>query len=517
MATVTNWAPYVDGQAGGVGLLVAAGFLSLSSVLTLLIIMGISAYRTKGSPDDHVFVRTHVAAYFVSLLLCDLTQGIGSIINIAWIKDGGVTNNGLCVAQAAIKQTGNVGTALWSFVIAVHTFFLLFYRAKVPDWVCYVVLVVVWLILGAVLSLGPGVFATKEKGPFYGISGLWCWMTSGYPVERYTLEYCFMFASAGFSFVLYFLVFLRLRGNIVTNGYRFSFQRRVVVKGYSSRQYNAVTDPSQNTHVMKVARQMMWYPVAYATLVVPIAAARFASFGGAPVPWQVTIATATIFMLSGFVNAILFTTTRRVLPASNIFPKFIRERFGISTGTGMNTHQRSFTNTNISMRGSKPYHSTGGIGVSVNIEKAVDYDLESPEMKGAYPMTERPFRPFDPVAPFSHQSLGSPTASGRKVIWNDQNAPQPGRGRASSLGSSSSDISGMKAGDGSLPHATHYPSPPNQQSDQNPFPPSPSPSLAAYLNPRDRGDRGMSAAYGYGGHDFPTHHDGYDMNYGRGV
>lgn len=441
-----------------------------------------------------------------------MTQGVGSIINIAWIRDGGVTNNGLCVAQGAIKQTGNVGTALWSLVIAIHTFFLLFYRAKVPDWVCYVVLVTVWLILGVVLSLGPGILASKENGPFYGISGLWCWMTSGYFVERLALEYCFMFASAGFSFVLYSLVFLRLRGNITTNGYRFSFHRRVVVKGYSSRQYNAVTDPSQNTHVMKVARQMMWYPIVYTILVVPIAAARFAQFGGNPVPWQVTVTTGTIFMLSGFVNAILFTTTRRVLPASNIFPKFIREKFGISTGTGMNTQQRSFTNTNMSMRASKPYHQGSGIGVSVNVEKAVDYDYEGPGLKGAFPMADRSFRPFDPFP----QPLSSPTAAGRKVAWNDQGASPASRKRASSLGSSSSDISGMKPSDGSIPNATHYPSPPHQPTDHNPFPPS-DPSLAAYLNPRDRGDRGMSASYAYGTQDYSTQRDGYDIHYGRGV
>ncbi|KAG9045607.1 hypothetical protein FS842_001146, partial [Serendipita sp. 407] len=403
---------YTAGEARGVGLLVAAGALSLISVVALLIIMAISAYRSKGSQDDHVFVRTHVAAYFVSLLICDLMQGIGSLVNIAWINNKGVTNNSLCVAQGAIKQTGNVGTALWSLVIAIHTFCLLFYRAQIRDWVCYVTLVSVWLLIGVVLSLGPGVLATKEKGPFYGISGLWCWMTSGYPVERYALEYCFMFVSAGISFILYTLVFLRLRGNINLNGMRFSFQRRVVVKGYSSRQFNAVTDPSQNTHVMKIARQMMWYPVAYTILIVPIAAARFATFSGKPVPYEVTIFTATIFMLSGFVNAVLFTMTRRVVPASTIFPRIIRERFGISTGSGVATQQRSFTNGGLS-RSSRAY-PLAGIGVSVNVEKDFEYDIERPSSKGTYQLSPHDIHPFDTVAPFNQQSLGSPTTHGRK-------------------------------------------------------------------------------------------------------
>jgi hypothetical protein len=453
-----------------------------------------------------------------------MVQGIGSIVNIAWISQGGVTNNSLCVAQGAIKQTGNVGTALWSLVIAIHTFALLFYRAKIPNWACYVTLVVVWLILGTVLSLGPGILQTEEKGPFYGISGLWCWMTTGYLTEKYALEYGWMFFSAGCSFILYSLVFLRLRGNIVVNGWRFNFQRRIVAKGYSNRQYNAVTDPSQNTHVMKVARQMMWYPVVYTILIVPIAGARFAVFAGKTVPNAVTVFTATVFMLSGFVNAILFTTTRRVVPASMIFPRFIRDRFGISTGTGMATH-RSFTNQNgttITSRVSKAFPNlNGGIGITVNIEKEMEYDLESPS-KGSYPMTQRTIRPFDPVSPFNQQSLGSPTAVGRKIVWDDHQGHSPStssRKRASSLGSTNSGGDDAKGGP-DLPAPALYPSPPRQyQLNQLTYQQQPShnPNVATYLNSRDRGDRGLSMAYGYAGQDYVSPQDGYDSHTGRAL
>lgn len=35
----------------------------------------ISAWNTRKSVNPHLFVRSHVAAYFVSLLWCDLMQG----------------------------------------------------------------------------------------------------------------------------------------------------------------------------------------------------------------------------------------------------------------------------------------------------------------------------------------------------------------------------------------------------------------------------------------------------------
>jgi hypothetical protein len=74
-------------------------------------------------------MRTHVVAYFVSLLLCDAISGeltacsiadvvlfylaMGSLMSGAWVSHGGLHLNALCTAQGALKNTGNVGSALW--------------------------------------------------------------------------------------------------------------------------------------------------------------------------------------------------------------------------------------------------------------------------------------------------------------------------------------------------------------------------------------------------------------------
>jgi hypothetical protein len=39
-----------------------------------------SAFNTRTSLDEHLFVRTHVAAYFISLLLCDLLQSMVALL-----------------------------------------------------------------------------------------------------------------------------------------------------------------------------------------------------------------------------------------------------------------------------------------------------------------------------------------------------------------------------------------------------------------------------------------------------
>ena len=125
-------------------------------------------------------------------------------------------------------------------------------------------------------------------------------------------------------------------------------------------------------------------------------------------------------------------------------------------------------------------------------------------------MSQRPIRPFDNIAPFNKQTLGSPVAAGRKVVWDDdmKSPSTPSRKRGSSIGSTNSDGSGAKAGvESRTPIALQYPIPPD------PYQPSylathyqrfTSPNVAAYLNPRDRGDREMTAAYAYTGQDITS-------------
>ena len=71
----------------------------------------ISAMLCRQSSTETPFVRTHVAVYFISLLICNFVQGVGALLNIPWILKQRVYIGPLCTAQAAVKQFGNV----WAF------------------------------------------------------------------------------------------------------------------------------------------------------------------------------------------------------------------------------------------------------------------------------------------------------------------------------------------------------------------------------------------------------------------
>lgn len=68
----------------------------------------VSAVRSRRSSNKTLFIRTHVATYLVSLLMCNLCQAIGGLLNIPWIVGDRVYSGVACTAQGVIKQFGNV-------------------------------------------------------------------------------------------------------------------------------------------------------------------------------------------------------------------------------------------------------------------------------------------------------------------------------------------------------------------------------------------------------------------------
>jgi len=83
---------------------------------------------------------------------------------------------------------------------------------------------------------------------------------------------------------------------------------------------------SADGQAMSLAKHMLAYPVAYTALIVPIAICRFLEWTGYDVPFELTIFADTVFLLSGLVNVVLFTTTRKIIPARDARALFSRSK-----------------------------------------------------------------------------------------------------------------------------------------------------------------------------------------------
>ncbi|KAK0486065.1 hypothetical protein IW261DRAFT_1559495 [Armillaria novae-zelandiae] len=301
--------PYTAKEIHGVSALIVVSCISLVAVVVLLAVIAISAFTTRSSLDEHLFVRTHIAAYFICLLVSDLIQAIASILNAAWVQSSGVHAGPLCTIQGALKQIADVSTAFWTIAIAVQTFCLLVLDLHLRQFILWMTLVAGWSGIFAVVLAGPATLNVHERGPYYGITGYWCWITDAYPLQRIILDYIFMFAAALGSLLIYAFIFLRLRGHIEMDGWTPNRFRLRPVKRVGDWR----TTDSDN-EAIKIAKRMVLYPIAYIIMVLPITVTRFMAFAGQTVTLEATVFSATLFLFSGTVNVVLFATTRHILP-----------------------------------------------------------------------------------------------------------------------------------------------------------------------------------------------------------
>ncbi|KAF9779448.1 hypothetical protein BJ322DRAFT_352040 [Thelephora terrestris] len=383
----------------GVLVLVITSTVSLIAAFGLLLAIASSWWNTRKLKDPHLFVRTGVAPYFVSMLVYNVLQSVGSIMNAQWVQSSSVNVGVFCASQAVTKHISDIGVAIWALVIAFHTFLLLFFGITIPRWASLTTLVGANAIIVLLVCLGPTVLDSKSRGPFYGISGYWCWITDEYKSERITMDYMIMFLSAILSFILYTLVFLRMRGNVVVDG---SYVRFRLAKSQSQSQSGRLFAQSP---ALKVARQMLLYPVAYTIVILPITAARFCEWSGRDVPFTVTVFSDVVFLLSGTVNVLLFCATRRILPARSVAPGWrCLSRLAGFTGSNQDT-EKSFACRGIDGKDLEkgcPEESTprSQLDLCPQVRIKIEDALQSGENRGSTPNADRGIVPNSrPVIP----------------------------------------------------------------------------------------------------------------------
>ncbi|QRV85304.1 hypothetical protein RhiJN_13322 [Ceratobasidium sp. AG-Ba] len=318
------------GDRVGLGFIGAAGLLSASSTFILLVYLVRHSFFNQDDNTPLVrglrsFSRSALGAFLYSLLISDLIQGAAFAINLKWAVDGSIGHSDVCTAQAAVSQFGDLGGALWSLAIAYYTFSLLFMLKKPSVWVTWALLALGWTLISVLPILGPTVIEKVEtKGHFYGISGAWCWIGDAYQAERFIYVYMWIFLSLLSSAVLYSLVYLRFSGRLYYEQGKLSWRstshpsRNTIsfhVSGESgSNGTRLVNNPGEfngvGKHLKKVARRLMFYPLVYSLVTVPVAICRIGTMAGWTVPFPLYAFAGTTFASSGLTNVVLFIVTR---------------------------------------------------------------------------------------------------------------------------------------------------------------------------------------------------------------
>jgi len=299
---------YKSHDRNGVICLVVAALVSLAAIFYLLVIK---------PPKPGSYRHTHLFGYIVSLLFANFLLSASTAMSLKWVIGKQVTLGAFCTAQGALKQAGNLATAVWTFILALHLFNLLFLRSspsKVAFWITFAA---GWSIVLVVVVIGPAVIHTRERGPYFGIAGPWCWINNQYPEEQIFLQYFFEFLAAGLSIILYLIIILRVRGNLVYTNEKWRLQYLRAWDGWRLAIGRDIID----TAMLRFAQSMVWFPVSFTILLLPVAIARITSFAGPKVPFGVIIFTDSLFNLIGLLNVLLLLSTRRFYPDMDL-PEF---------------------------------------------------------------------------------------------------------------------------------------------------------------------------------------------------
>ncbi|EJC99093.1 uncharacterized protein FOMMEDRAFT_148710 [Fomitiporia mediterranea MF3/22] len=330
-------------QQVGLAFIIVCSFFSFLAVLTTLVLYVKNVVRSARYSGSLVFLKSDIDAYFLSLLVADMLVALGGIFNLKWVFQGRTTCGALCSAQGGLEELGMPAVALSTLAIALHTFRVIFFHWSPPRTriIALSTLLGIWAFL-ILLVVIPAVSVSPLE-PFFTPAPVWCFVGLAHIAFR-AVTYVFAWVAVLGSSIVYGLLFLRLRGALLGTweggglcGSLSTLMRwsRCCRSGNFHSDSNGDRRASQGRHgpgtslensesearlalPLREAHKMLWYPLCYIIIILPLSATRWTSFASHfsdskidhDVPFGLTAAAASLFKLGGLVDVLLIFFTR---------------------------------------------------------------------------------------------------------------------------------------------------------------------------------------------------------------
>ncbi|KAF2724679.1 hypothetical protein K431DRAFT_201739, partial [Polychaeton citri CBS 116435] len=277
---------------GVIALLSVGSTLTLISFIVYRLFAWRSHYRTFIGYNQYVIL-------VLNLLLADLQQSAAFLVTFHWLRiDAILAPTSACFAQAWLLHSGDVSSAFFVFLIAVHTFYTAVYGRRIlyRHFICGIF--ITWIL--AYFLTWVGVVLHGDK--YFARAGSWCWVSPAYETERLVCHYLWMFAVQFGTVVIYVLTYILLRT-----------KTKMLFKGYESQTReppNAATIKA----LTRIANLMTLYPCIYLILTLPLSAARMYELRNhKSVSVQYQCVAGVLLCSCGWVDSLLYTLTRKRL------------------------------------------------------------------------------------------------------------------------------------------------------------------------------------------------------------
>jgi hypothetical protein len=282
------------GQSIGLALTAESSFISFAAVMVVFVMIGrnVLRYRRALPRGGWKLLRTPADVYMLSLFVFDILQAMGGILDVRWAHNGIVTTGPYCTAQGVIQQIGELGVALITLILTTHTFVVALWKIGIEAR-CFAfgIVALATIFIALWVGLGNGLHKNFETPtPF------WCWIGPHYKAERLAGEYAWLWITLFASVIMYIPLYFWTKGRLSTDPEKwYKFRLSESDDGYSQR---------------RAALGILFYPLAYSLVVLPLTIARWSLFNGKKVSSAATLFSVSVFNLSGAINVILFLIVR---------------------------------------------------------------------------------------------------------------------------------------------------------------------------------------------------------------
>ncbi|KAF8258920.1 hypothetical protein EI94DRAFT_1618955 [Lactarius quietus] len=263
------------GQGIGLTVVAEASLLSIVAVIFIFILIGrnVLRYRRALPRGRWTLLQGPADIYMLSLFVYDVLQALGGVLNIRWAHNGIVTTGSYCTAQGIIQQIGELGVALITLILTIHTFVVALWNVgSRARHLAFGIVSLATLFITFWVGFGNGTHKNFETPTPY-----WCWVgpSSKFKLERLAGEYVWMWIALFASVILYVPLYFWTMGRLSVN-----------------------------------LQSMLLYPLAYSLMVLPVSIARWSLFDHKNVTSAATFFSVSVFNLSGAINVLLFLTVR---------------------------------------------------------------------------------------------------------------------------------------------------------------------------------------------------------------
>ncbi|XDG09698.1 hypothetical protein ABKA04_009313 [Annulohypoxylon sp. FPYF3050] len=331
-----------------IGTLAAISLLFTSALLSFITWRMVTWKSHYSAPVS----RNQSIVLIYQLILADLIQALGFLISFHWVAERRITGpNSSCFAQGWLIQLGDVGSSFFVLAIAIHTTYQVILSKSLSHRAFVACVLGVWGLSVGLTSLAPIIGGRYV----FMRAGVWCWIQSDREGLRLSLHYIWIFIVEFGSILIYAVCFFYL--------YRLR-RREAMMSG-------------RNVESLRRARAaMLAYAIIYTLLSLPLAAGRMASMSNNTPSDGYYLFAGGLFTCSGWVDAVLYTITRRALlfDELNVYGR----RTGTNTGnTSRHAKDSGFQrqSSTESILASNGFGSIGGI----KLERTVKVELADVE------------------------------------------------------------------------------------------------------------------------------------------